>query len=218
MAIEYTDTIETKSRDLGRKSDLGAMRMSGDIPAVIYGPQQESKSLSVHAETLVHQRETFGANHVYKVNIDGQGEIPVLIREIKREPISNRFEHVDFFAVAADKEVVVKTPILTTGKCIGVVEGGRFEQYIRTIKVKCLPSRIPEKIELDVTELRAGDDIRVRDLPFSEGARALVEGNVAVVRVVAGGARDLMEDELGAEPAAAAEGDAEAPAEDAAAE
>ncbi|MDP7037775.1 MAG: hypothetical protein QGI45_01350, partial [Myxococcota bacterium] len=76
MAIEYTDTIETKSRALGRKSDLNNMRIAGDIPAVIYGPKQENKVLSVHAETLVHQRETFGANHVYKVSIDGGEAIP----------------------------------------------------------------------------------------------------------------------------------------------
>lgn len=200
MAIEYTDSIETKSRIVGRKSDLNKMRIAGDIPAVIYGPKQENKVLSVHSETLWHQRETFGPNHVYKVSIDGGEAIPTLIREIQREPVSNSFEHVDFFAVDPEQTVMVNTPILTYGKCTGVVEGGRFEQYLRLIKVKCLPSAIPKKIELDITNLHIGDDIRVKDLPFSEGVEALIADNVAVVRVVAGGIKELIVEDQTVEP------------------
>ena len=212
MAIEYTDTIQTKSRTLGRKSVLKNMRVAGEIPAVIYGPARESQSLSVNMDTLTHQRDTFGANHVYKVSIDGQEGVQVLIHEIEREPVSNKFTHVDFFAIDPNKKVTITTPIFTTGKCIGVVEGGHLEQYMRMIKVQCLPHAIPDKIELDVTNLMPGDDIRVRDLPFAEGVGTLIEGNVAVVRVAVGGAKEL---DLGEADAGA---DADAEAGDAAAE
>jgi large subunit ribosomal protein L25 len=191
----------------------GRLRRAGKVPAIVYGLEADSLSVSVPARELGHILSgESGINTLITLRV-GSDDVLTLARQIQRNPVRGDLEHVDFIRVRRDVAVQAEVPVHLVGEAPGVRDGGMLEQQIFTLTVEAKPEDIPTGVELDVSELGMADQLRVQDIPLPAGVTALQdpEETVVVVAVPRGAAGLPEEEAAAAEAAAAAEG--EAPAE-----
>ena len=181
-----TATISARTREGTGKGAARTSRREGRIPGILYGHGEESVSLSVDAnelQKLVHSISI--ENTIVDLDI-GKGEpYKVLIREVQRHPFRDEFIHIDFFHVAMDEKIQVEIPIVLIGTPTGVKnKGGVMDHQLRELEVFCLPGNIPEKVEIDVTNLDIGDSIHVSDIQLPD-VEVLTDLDRSVVAVLA---------------------------------
>lgn len=143
------------------------VRKANQIPAILYGKHSDPQTLAVDVPEFTRLVKTVaGRALIIELKGAGQdGKALSFLQEVQRDPITDRFLHVDFQEIKADEKVEINIPVLVVGECYGVkTEGGVLEIAIHTIRVRCLPKDLPAFIEVDVTELRAGDSIKVGTL------------------------------------------------------
>lgn len=184
------------------KKDTKAVRNGGRVPCVLYGSGEQTcfSVRSVDLEKLI-----FSPN-VYQVELDIDGTKKMAIIQAKQmHPLKDTPMHVDFLELFDDKVVKVGIPLRVVGRSRGVLNGGRLMTIFRTIKVEGLPKDLPEEVEIDITPLRIGQSLRVKDINIP-GVKTLENENAVVVSVkMSRGAVDEEEEET--EEAAAAEGE-----------
>jgi large subunit ribosomal protein L25 len=210
--MEATE-LKACTRDLSGKGPARRFRKEGLIPAVFYGRGQEPIHLSVNAAELLKIIRAKKENVFIKLQIDGEKNLErlSLIKELQIEPVSRRFYHADFYEVRMDHRLTLDVPLHFTGIPVGVVNGGELQHLKRDLKISCLPSVLPDFIEIDVTGLEIGDSIKVQDIRVPDGIAVLDPGDVgvamvAIVKVSVPQAETAVEGEADAEGAAAAEG------------
>lgn len=145
------------------KGKLSALRSSGRIPAVVYGADKNSQAIEVNEKEFVAIMKK-GHNAIIKIKY-GADEDNVIVKEIQRHVVSGKIIHVDFYRISMKEKIEVKVPIRFLGEAYGVkTQGGIIEHDIRELTVRCLPTDIPREITVDVTNLKIGDSIRVKDI------------------------------------------------------
>jgi len=225
MATKTTRTLEANPREETGKGAARSLRREGRIPGILYGHGRESLPLTVDAVDLAKLVSSISVDNTL-VDLEVEGEsTKVLIREVQRHPFRNETLHVDFFEIAMDEKIHVDVPVVVEGVPTGVKDrGGVLDHMLREIEVYCLPSRIPERIVVDVSELDIGDAIHVGELEVPD-VEILTEADRSVVAVAAPTVieepeeeeeEELLEPELvGAEEGEEAEPGEEAPSEEA---
>jgi len=205
--------LEAVKRDTFGKNEARRLRARGHIPAVLYGGalvdgKPQATPIAVDPKALMGiLRGESGVNTLIGLKV-GSEDVKVLMREYQVDPLTRRLLHVDFYRIAMDKLLVVKVPVTVKGEAKGIKQqGGLLDIVHREIEVECLPANIPESIELDVTELMLGQAIRLRDVAASPTWRAVTDGDVMLVHIVAPRAavEPAAADAVAAAPAAAAE-------------
>ena len=183
-------TLEAVKRDGRGKNEGNRLRASGKIPAVVYGSRKAGKApegvaVAVDPKALLRiLHSESGANTLINLKVDG-GESRVMVKEYQLDPITNALLHADFYQLAMDKEITVTVPIVLKGEPRGVkVQGGVLDFVTRDIQVQCLPTDIPEHIDIDVSELMLNQSIRLRDLAQSPKWKAITDGETMLVHVV----------------------------------
>jgi large subunit ribosomal protein L25 len=161
--------LNARPRSGAGKSYTRKVRITGWIPAIYYGHNTQPKTIEINGNeftTLVRQKKTRSLFNLQGLTGEG-GEAVAIIKEIQRDIIDRKkFLHIDFQRVAMDEKVTVDVPVELTGlPPIGVKEmGGVLQHSAKTIKVECLPANIPEKISVDVSMLKIGDSVHIRDI------------------------------------------------------
>jgi large subunit ribosomal protein L25 len=186
--------METVEITIQRRSGTGKgaarrLRRAGGVPAVLYGPKRPLALLTLAAEQverrLVHLE---GSRLIRLVHADGPDaelhERMVLVREMQRHPVTGEVLHADFYEVDLAERLVVSVPLHFAGKAAGVVAGGILQPILREIEVQCLPTEIPEFIEVDVTGLGIHDAVHLADLKLPEGVQAVGEPTQTLVTVL----------------------------------
>jgi large subunit ribosomal protein L25 len=189
---KITELKATYRTDTG-KEFARKLRADGRIPAVLYGKDMEAKSLSLDLKETDYLFQRIAVeNTILDLLIEGEKEpVQTLIREIQSHPHKPGLLHVDFLRIQKGVAVEVEIPVNLEGVPAGVREsGGVLEQMVNEIRVKCIPSMIPEVVNIDVSRLGVGDSIHVYDIDLGEGVEILVDSdrticNVAIPRVVA---------------------------------
>ena len=204
MPAEIVVAAESRT-DTGKNVNR-RLRTRGLIPGVLYGAKKEAVPVAVSPKEITSiLRSKTGENTLFDLEIGGSRR-KVILKEFQVEPIKGSLLHADFYEVALDKPIEVKVHIEVTGVPVGVkVEGGLLDFVTRELEIECLPSDIPEKITVDVSELGMNQSIRVSDLKVPEKVKMLSEPDLVVVHVVPPRA----EEEVAA-AAAPAEGEAAA--------
>lgn len=178
-------TICAQTRQKTGKGAARQLRVQGDIPAILYGQQKEPRLLLVNRKELTQKTSSRSGLHaIFDLWIDQQEKVPVILKEYQADVISRCFLHADFLQIDLTKKISVEVPIHLVGKAAGTKEGGILEQIMRELKVVCLPTAIPQTIEVDVSALQVGDSIHVRDLTLPAGiewSSALADETVAAV-------------------------------------
>jgi large subunit ribosomal protein L25 len=187
MATATADkNVEAKVRQGGGKNDARRLRVSGLIPAVVYGAGQDSQTVAVDPKQMRRiLNSEQGHNSIFDLSLDGN-TAKVMIVDWQYEPIKSALLHVDLKRIAMDKVLRVRVPITLKGEAPGVkVQGGILEQVLREVEIECLPADIPGHIDTDVSGLNFGDSIRVSDLPHGGKLKFLTDEDQTVVHVVA---------------------------------
>jgi len=209
-------TLVTEKRtDLGSRPS-GRLRRLGKVPAVVYGLDTETVSITVPARDLQHiLAGESGANTLITLDVDGENVL-TLARQIHRHPTRGELVHVDFIRISRDIAVSAEIPVHLTGEPTGVRDGGLLEQLLFNLTVEAMPGNIPVSIEIDVTALAIGDQLRVEDIPLPAGVVTHAETDFVIAQVaaprIATEAEEGEEGELG--EGEAGEGEAAAEASD----
>src|SRR5688500_16516018 len=159
--------VTAKGRTDRGKNAARRIRREGLIPAVVYGGKGETLAVSVDPKALQKVlRSEAGRNAILKLDIADQGATNAILKSWQVDPVKENFLHADFYRIAMDVAIRVTVPIATKGEARGVkVDGGILELILREIEVECLPGDIPERIEVDVTDLGINGAVRVSELP-----------------------------------------------------
>ena len=209
--------LTAKPRTTRGNSPARALRREGAIPAVIYGPGTEPVALSVNVYDLEQALKAASSRQVFvNLTIEGGDTRKAMLKELQQHPINGSFLHADFYEVAMDRKVRVMIPVTTVGKCHGVEMGGMLQIIRRELETLCIPSDIPETIEIDVTDLDMGDSVHVEDIAMEGDVELVHDVNFTVLTILSGRqAEDEVEEGEEGEEAEVAEGEeaaAEAPA------
>ena len=207
-------TLASEPRSERGSRPAGRIRREGKVPAVVYGLGTETVSITVPARELQHiLAGEAGANSLINLDLDGESVL-TLARQIHRHPTRGELVHVDFVRIRRDVAVSAEVPVHVLGEAEGVKDGGLLEQLMFHLTVEAMPGNIPVALELDVSALNIGDQLRLEDMPLPQGVTTEVDPETVVVQVAA--PRVAAEVEEGEEGEAvegeAAEGGAEAPA------
>ena len=158
--------LAAESREARGKNHARRLRRAGRVPAVVYGGDARSgKPVAVDPKELLRiLRSESGVNTLIELTLDGGDPGRVLVKEFQLDPISSDLLHADFYRLAMDKALTVTVPVSLEGESVGVKQQGGLVDFVtREVQVECMPSEIPEHIEVDITELRVGDGVRLRD-------------------------------------------------------
>lgn len=179
--------LKAEIREEAGKKPAKKIRNEGFVPAVVYKEGEETVSLKINEKELAYVLRTkAGANVLIGLKIGGDKskERIVLIKEVQRHPIKEQILHVDLQEISLTDKLTVDVPLVTKGDAEGVVkEEGVLEHVLWEIKVECLPVDIPGKIEVDVTSLKIGDSILVKDILMPAGVKILNAPDQTVVTV-----------------------------------
>ena len=167
MAQAEKVVVEGAPRELRGKNEARRLRLTGKLPATLYGGKGEAIALSVNAKQVgAILRSESGHNTLFQVDLGGKHE-PAILKDWQVDPVSGKLLHVDLLRIAMDVRMRVKVPVHTFGEPKGVkVEGGVFEVVTREVEIECLPGEIPTEFRLDVSELALNAAVRASDLPI----------------------------------------------------
>jgi len=181
-------TLEAEKREGRGKNEARRLRSAGRIPAVVYGAGKNTAvEIAVDPKVLLRiLHSESGVNTLIGLQGVDIGGGKVLVKEYQLDPIDHKLLHADFYAVAMDKALTVTVPVNLKGEPKGVKQQGGIVDFVnRELEVECLPGDIPEKIDVDVTELMLHQGIRVRDLPTDGRWKPISEPDMMIVHVVA---------------------------------
>ena len=155
------------------------LRLKGQVPANVYKSGKTATSLTVgerELEGVLHTKA--GENVLITLKVTGgegaSKDRTVLIKEIQRHPVKDNILHVDFNEISLTEVLKVNVPLVAHGEPVGVkADGGLLERVLHELSVECLPTAIPEKIEVEVAALKIGDHILVKDIKIPEGVKVL---------------------------------------------
>lgn len=145
------------------KAVAKALRNEGNIPGVYYTKNQEPIHFSVNSLAIRPVVYTAEAK-IVSLQVDGAKGLNCILKEVKFDPISDKIIHFDLLGVAAGEQITVEIPIHLIGQSIGVRDGGVIEHVIHKASVKVDPTKMPEHIDIDVTNLAIGDAVHISDL------------------------------------------------------
>ncbi len=164
--------MKVQMRDETGKGAARKLRASGKVPGVLYGQGMKSVALEADAKELWDLVNSISIeNTLVDLMVEGYRKKPLktIVREVQLHHIKPRILHIDFYQVSLKKKIYVEIPLVVTGKPEGVhSQGGILEHHLRNISMNCLPIDIPEKIEIDVSDLMIGDSIRVKDVSVAD--------------------------------------------------
>ena len=184
--------LETQLREEKGKQLVKRLRQQGFIPAVVYKGGKDGLSLKVSEKDFIKVIGTKAGSNVIinlkisenqKTSSKAQKDKTVMIKEIQREPVRGGILHIDFNEISLTETLKVQVRVEPKGEAAGVKEGGTLERVIREVEVECLPTAIPEKLEIDVTNLKIGDSVFVKDIVVTEGIKISQDPALIVMSV-----------------------------------
>ena len=185
--MEITD-LTAQVRKEQKKGPARRLRQQGLVPAIFYGGSTENIPLTVKSADLLKLHKEKKDHAFIKLIIDDGGkkvEKLSLIKELQLQPLTGKLYHADFYEVDMKKKLVFDVSLNFTGKAIGVENGGELQHIKREIKILCLPSDLPDHIDVDITPIEIGHSIKVKDIQLPENLTHLDPPDAAVVSVAA---------------------------------
>jgi len=185
--MEITD-LTAQVRVEQKKGPARRFRQQGLVPAIFYGGNTENIQLTVKSADLVKLHKEKKDHAFIKLIIDDGGkkvEKLSLIKELQIQPLTGKLYHADFYEVDMKKKLVFDVSLNFVGKAIGVENGGELQHIKREVKVLCLPSDLPDHIDVDITAIEIGHSIKVKDIQLPENLTHLDPPEAAVVSVAA---------------------------------
>lgn len=177
--------LAADARTASGKGEVRRIRAAGKVPAVAYGKSLKATPIAVSPKEVVTILQSdHGRNSVIRMGLAGNDGLLVMIRDYSYHPVTRTLEHVDFVQVKLDQPVDVDVPLIGLGKAAGLTQGGIIRVVYRTVPVRCLPDRIPVKIEVDISHLALGEHVATSDLKLGEGITVRLPAEQTLIAVV----------------------------------
>ena len=176
--------LEAQVREVTGKGAARMIRRNGMVPGILYGLHKDNALLQFDERNLhtIMSAEGFESSLI-NLEVEGIDSEIAIAKDTQRDPVSRKILHADFMRISLEQEITVPVPITLLGTSLGVrVSGGVQEFAYRELEIRCLPTAIPEHIELDVTEMLIGDLIRVSDIN-PEGIEILDDPETIIITV-----------------------------------
>ncbi len=193
-------TLEAKVRSSLGTTAANTLRQQGWIPGIVYGKGHAVRPVMVDARTLAKALHTkAGENILINLHIVDGDSAPaaeskgkkakgttVIVKDVQHHPVDGSMRHVDFHHISLTETLRINVPVVATGEAVGVKQdGGVLEYLLREIEVECLPTQIPERLTLDVSALKIGDSLYVKDIVLPEGVKLHMDPQAPVLSVLA---------------------------------
>ena len=174
--------LQAKSRQNYGSAESRRIRKSGRIPAVIYGRSGKSVSIDLDSTEFVKGTKGISESTIVKVDV-GDKSYDAFVKETQRNIIDGNILHIDFYEVESGVALRAKVSLVFIGNPVGVREGGMLETPLHEIEIECLPKDLPERIEIDISNLKANQSLHVRNIPLGQGVRLLSNPDQTVALV-----------------------------------
>ena len=203
--------LEAQKRQTSGKGAARGMRRAGNLPGVLYGRKNEVIPIQINARGFRDFLVNYGENTFINLEIADHGTENVMVKDVQRDPVSNQLLHTDLLRISMDEPITSAVPITLVGSAPGIQEGGILEFPHRQLTLHCLPTLLPEDIEVSINELEIDDRISVGDVSLPEEIEIIDDPNTRIVAVVPPRIEEEPEEELeeGMELEAEADEDAE---------
>lgn len=176
-----------KREKLGKES-CRKLRKQGLIPAIVYGPRFQPLPISVKLSELESILTKYKGETVLFTLQLANGEsskFQALLKDYQIDPVTDKIIHVDFLAIHEKEAISIDVPLEFLGKPVGVSKGGILEILLHELTVECLPSNIPDKISIDISNLDIGDVLHVKDIKVPEGIKIINNPYETVLTILA---------------------------------
>ncbi|HUW40696.1 MAG TPA: 50S ribosomal protein L25 [Rectinemataceae bacterium] len=174
--------LSAVARSTTTKGELRQFRLAGRIPAVIYGGGQAAVHILLNEQEFIKATTGISESTILDIDIGGK-KTQAFVKEHQRDTLSGKIIHVDLLEVVSGRSIHAKVPLHLIGTPVGVKEGGILENPAHEVEVECDPSRLPEKIEVDISGLQANHSIHVRNIAAIEGVKILTSPELVVAVV-----------------------------------
>lgn len=180
--------INGKIRDQRGKGPARQLRMAGQVPAVLYS-KGTSILYTLNPKEIDKLLQTpSGENSLITLQSGEEGNQDsrlAILKALQRDPIRGQILHVDLFEISINDPLTLHVPIEFFGVSVGVKNGGILQHGLRDLEIRCLPSLIPDTIRVDISLLKLGDALHVKDLSMAEGIEMIADPEGVLVSVVA---------------------------------
>ncbi len=188
MTIALTATKRTE-----KGKDVFALRRAGSMPAVVYGPKQESLSITLNQREFEKAFKSAGESTVVTITVDGTS-IPTLIHDVDHDPVTNVPRHADFYAIVKGQKVKVKIPLEFVGESAAVKGGANLVKTLYEIEVEADPMNLPHELIVDISSLaEVGSQVLAQDIKLPAGVE-LVENPEEVIAIAAAAKEEVIEE------------------------
>jgi large subunit ribosomal protein L25 len=206
MSYDASIVLNAKARAERGKNAARRMRAAGEVPVTVYGGGSDPVTGSVNKRELAAHIRAHGRTSLFNINFEGQTS-PVKIADVQIDPIKSTLVHLDLMRLSLTEKSDFEIPIKIVGEAVGVkLYGGILDVVAHSLKIRCLPTDLPDFIQADVSALNIGGHLDVKDLALPEGVEARSAGNATVATVVAIGAEEPTAAATPAEPEVAKKG------------
>lgn len=205
------NTVDIKVQGRDTEVKASTLRADGKIPAVLYGGDINIPFVTTHndVKAVIYT----GDFKIAKLDIDGK-QYDAIVKDVQFHPVTDQIEHIDFLALEKGRKVKVELPIRFKGASPGVKNGGKLIQSMRKVKVKLDPNDLVDEVFIDISKLKLGFSVRVKDIEISENIEILVNPAIPVATVEVPRALKSAESQAELDEEEAVEETAEAPAEE----
>jgi large subunit ribosomal protein L25 len=182
--------LSVVKREKTGKECAKKLRKQGLIPAIVYGHNFDPVPISVKAnelESILHKYK--GETLLFNLEVqNGETQrIQAILKDYQLHPVTDKIIHLDFVAIKEGETVSIDVPLEFVGRPVGLTKGGVIEIFMHDLTVECLPSNIPDKIQVDISNLDLGDVLHVKDIKVPEGVKVLDAPEDTVITIVAEG-------------------------------
>lgn len=182
-------TLAAKVREGVGKKAAKKLKKENQIPAIFYGPGSPSLMLKVDAHEMdMIMKKSTGENVIIGLQIEsdkGTDSKTVILKELQSHPVKRNLLHVDFYEISMDKELTVDIALHFINTPKGVVNGGMLQSIKREISVSCLPDKLVDFIQVDVSGLEIGQSLHIRDVVLPDGIQSATDPDLPIATVMA---------------------------------
>ncbi|HOF04222.1 MAG TPA: 50S ribosomal protein L25 [Syntrophales bacterium] len=192
--------LRASARKISGKGPARRARAQGLIPAVFYNPKAETLMLTVSDADMKAFFKQSDENAFINLRIEDEGKFQErmsIVKDLQKDPLTGKILHVDFYEISMDHKLTAAVSLQFLGTPVGVAVGGELQIPKREVSLSCLPSVLPEHIAVDISGLKVGEALRVRDLPAMAGI-SILEADDTILAMVSV-TREAMKAEAGEE-------------------
>ena len=206
-----TIEIQASIRSGGGKGAARSLRRQGKLPAILYGPKRETVAIQLDEKDFSVRVAAAEGSHLIRLQcpeagVDGR---LALVKEVQRDPVTDQVIHADLYEVDIHTKIRVSVPLHFVGRAVGVEYGGILQPIRRDVEVLCLPTDIPDFIEVDVSPLAIHETLHLHEITPPPGVEIPSDAELSIVTVLAPTVEEVP---VAAEGAEAAPEEAAAPA------